>query len=163
MEFPATDEAATSFLTPVRVQTRIRKRLAKKYKTPSTVEEIEAKLRHADRRRQVIAGCGDRISFWDDRWRGDFSLKQSFPIIFALASKKSCIINEFGSWIGNDWVWNVGLTRRVFDWELVRKSLGNTTIINIPRATNSIADSLAKKGCFIDGDMVDWEELFGGL
>ncbi|KAK4855765.1 hypothetical protein QYF36_010650 [Acer negundo] len=51
MEFPATDEAATSFSTPVRVPTRIRKRLAE-CKTPSTVEEIEAKLRHADLRRQ---------------------------------------------------------------------------------------------------------------
>ncbi|KAL5789712.1 hypothetical protein ACOSQ2_004600 [Xanthoceras sorbifolium] len=53
MEFPVSDEAApSSFSTPVRVPTRIRKRLSAECKTPSTVEEIEAKLRHADLRRQ---------------------------------------------------------------------------------------------------------------
>ncbi|KAL5854578.1 hypothetical protein ACOSQ4_004380 [Xanthoceras sorbifolium] len=55
MEFPISDEAApSSFSTPVRVPTRIRKRLSAECKTPSTVEEIEAKLRHADLRRQVF-------------------------------------------------------------------------------------------------------------
>ncbi|KAL5856979.1 hypothetical protein ACOSQ3_004437 [Xanthoceras sorbifolium] len=55
MEFPISDEAApSSFSTPVRVPTRIRKRLSAECKTPSTVEEIEAKLRHADLRRQPL-------------------------------------------------------------------------------------------------------------
>ncbi|KAL5787361.1 hypothetical protein ACOSP7_004310 [Xanthoceras sorbifolium] len=58
MEFPISDEAApSSFSTPVRVPTRIRKRLSAECKTPSTVEEIEAKLRHADLRRQAVYDC----------------------------------------------------------------------------------------------------------
>ena len=48
LEFPATETPSFS-----RVPSRIRKRLLVECKTPSTVEEIEAKLRHADLRRQV--------------------------------------------------------------------------------------------------------------
>ena len=51
MEFSTTD-VVTSFSTSVRVPTKIKKRLAE-CKTPNTVEEIEAKLRHAVLRRYV--------------------------------------------------------------------------------------------------------------
>lgn len=62
MEFPVSDEKAaetTSFssatATATRVPRRLRKRLlAECSKSPCTVEEIEAKLRHADLRRQVF-------------------------------------------------------------------------------------------------------------
>ncbi|XVE49095.1 hypothetical protein DITRI_Ditri01bG0054500 [Diplodiscus trichospermus] len=47
LEFPASETSSFS-----RVPRRIRKRLLVECKTPSTVEEIEAKLRHADLRRQ---------------------------------------------------------------------------------------------------------------
>ena len=47
LEFPASEMPSFS-----RVPRRIRKRLLAECKTP-TVEEIEAKLRHADLRRQV--------------------------------------------------------------------------------------------------------------
>lgn len=60
MEFSVSDEKAaetTSFssATATRVPRRLRKRLlAECSKSPCTVEEIEAKLRHADLRRQVF-------------------------------------------------------------------------------------------------------------
>ncbi|XP_021285798.1 uncharacterized protein LOC110417668 [Herrania umbratica] len=47
LEFPASEKRSFS-----RVPRRIRKRLLAECKTPCTVEEIEAKLRHADLRRQ---------------------------------------------------------------------------------------------------------------
>ncbi|XWS40023.1 hypothetical protein CRYUN_Cryun18bG0104600 [Craigia yunnanensis] len=47
LEFPTSETPSFS-----RVPTRIRKRLLSECKTPSTVEKIEAKLRHADLRRQ---------------------------------------------------------------------------------------------------------------
>ncbi|KAK7328295.1 hypothetical protein VNO77_22398 [Canavalia gladiata] len=51
MEFPAGDEE--SFSSPTRLPKRLRRRLLDaECKSPSTVEEIEAKLRHADLRRQ---------------------------------------------------------------------------------------------------------------
>lgn len=64
MEFPVSDEkaaettsfsSATATATVTRVPRRLRKRLlAECSKSPCTVEEIEAKLRHADLRRQVF-------------------------------------------------------------------------------------------------------------
>lgn len=51
MEFPAGDDE--SFSSPPRLPKRLRRRLVDtEYKSPSTVEEIEAKLRDADLRRQ---------------------------------------------------------------------------------------------------------------
>ncbi|KAJ9687472.1 hypothetical protein PVL29_016096 [Vitis rotundifolia] len=49
MDFPVSDEAA--FVSPPRVPPRLRRRLVES-RSPSTAEEIEAKLRDADRRRQ---------------------------------------------------------------------------------------------------------------
>ncbi|MED6191403.1 hypothetical protein PIB30_116090, partial [Stylosanthes scabra] len=52
MEFPTGDE--DSFSSPTRLPKRLRRRLLDtECKSPSTVEEIEAKLRDADLRRQV--------------------------------------------------------------------------------------------------------------
>ena len=51
MDFPVSDEAA--FVSPPRVPPRLRRRLVES-RSPSTAEEIEAKLRDADRRRQVV-------------------------------------------------------------------------------------------------------------
>lgn len=52
MEFPVGDEESPS--SPVRLPKRLRRRLLDtECKSPSTVEEIEAKLRDADLRRQV--------------------------------------------------------------------------------------------------------------
>ncbi|CAL5329739.1 unnamed protein product [Camellia sinensis] len=48
MEFPATDDTAS----PPRIPRRLRRRLLETKTSPSTVEEIEAKLRDADLRRQ---------------------------------------------------------------------------------------------------------------
>ncbi|GMQ01693.1 hypothetical protein CsSME_00048244 [Camellia sinensis var. sinensis] len=50
MEFPATDDTAS----PQRIPRRLQRRLSEsKTSSPSTVEEIETKLRDADLRRQV--------------------------------------------------------------------------------------------------------------
>lgn len=52
MEFPVGDDE--SFSSPTRLPKRLRRRLLDtEGKSPSTVEEIEAKLRDAERRRQV--------------------------------------------------------------------------------------------------------------
>ncbi|XP_057990823.1 uncharacterized protein LOC110648902 isoform X2 [Hevea brasiliensis] len=50
LDFPLSD--THSFTSPPRIPSRLRKRLLEEARTPSTVEEIEAKLRHADLRRQ---------------------------------------------------------------------------------------------------------------
>ena len=51
MDFPLSDEMSS--VSPPRVPPRLRRRLVES-RSPSTAEEIEAKLRDADRRRQVF-------------------------------------------------------------------------------------------------------------
>ncbi|XP_057452077.1 uncharacterized protein LOC130743872 [Lotus japonicus] len=48
------------------------------------------------------------------------SLQSSFPRLFALASNKNATISDLGSFEGGRWVWDLGLRRRLFDWELPR-------------------------------------------
>ncbi|KAL6964385.1 hypothetical protein U1Q18_035440 [Sarracenia purpurea var. burkii] len=52
MEFPARDETTSPPSSPPRMPRRLRRRLLESKTSPSTVEEIEAKLRDADLRRQ---------------------------------------------------------------------------------------------------------------
>ncbi|KAF5743792.1 hypothetical protein HS088_TW08G00380 [Tripterygium wilfordii] len=52
LDFPVRDYTAPISATPLRVPKRLRERLVTECKTPSTVEEIEAKLRDADLRRE---------------------------------------------------------------------------------------------------------------
>ncbi|KAK2655359.1 hypothetical protein Ddye_008411 [Dipteronia dyeriana] len=58
------------------------------------------------------------MRFWEDIKWDNISLKSAFLRIFALASNKEGVINEFGSWIDSNWVWGVKVRRRLFDWEL---------------------------------------------
>ncbi|KAK3198650.1 hypothetical protein Dsin_022065 [Dipteronia sinensis] len=67
---------------------------------------------------KIQVGCGDRICFWEDVWWEDSPLKMVHPRIYALASKKSGTVMDFGVWQGEKWNWNVHLRRRVFDWEV---------------------------------------------
>ncbi|KAK3213081.1 hypothetical protein Dsin_017787 [Dipteronia sinensis] len=67
---------------------------------------------------KILVGCGDRIRFWEDVWLDDCSLKVAYPRIFALASKKSGTVRDFGSWQKDVWRWNVPLRRSIFDWEV---------------------------------------------
>lgn len=53
LEFPANDNATSSPSSPHKLPRRLRRRLLES-KSPSTVEEIEAKLKEADLRRQVL-------------------------------------------------------------------------------------------------------------
>lgn len=52
MEIPASDDGATS-LSPPTIPPWLRQKLSEAKTSPPTVEEIEAKLRGADLRRQV--------------------------------------------------------------------------------------------------------------
>ena len=53
LEFPANDNTTSSSFSPPRLPRRLRRRLLET-KSPCTVEEIEAKLKEADLRRQVL-------------------------------------------------------------------------------------------------------------
>jgi hypothetical protein len=63
-------------------------------------------------------GRGDRVRLWHDRWCGDVSLKDSFPVLYACASNKAATISEVLV-RENGWVdWWVSFVRNFNDWEL---------------------------------------------
>ncbi|KAE8695455.1 WD repeat-containing protein 48-like protein isoform 2 [Hibiscus syriacus] len=65
-------------------------------------------------------GNGESISFWNDVWADECSLKFLFPRIFVLSTNKEGKIAEFGSFEPSGWVWNVQTRRSLSDWELVQ-------------------------------------------
>ncbi|KAK3227947.1 hypothetical protein Dsin_007809 [Dipteronia sinensis] len=67
---------------------------------------------------KVVVGSSARVCFWNDVWWGEVPFKETFPRIFALSTQKRGLINEYGSWQGEEWMWNVKLRRRVFYWEM---------------------------------------------
>lgn len=54
-----------------------------------------------------IVGRGDRVEFWSEVCVQGVSLKEAFPRCFALASKKSGVVKDFGGWSGSVWAWKV--------------------------------------------------------
>jgi hypothetical protein len=69
---------------------------------------------------KLVAGLGDRIRFWHDKWCGDAPLKTIFPVLFACSSSRdaslaSCLTNS-GVHEGRDW--NIAFIRDFNDWEV---------------------------------------------
>lgn len=56
---------------------------------------------------------GEIIDFWEDDSIGGVVLKYAYSRVFALAIKKEGRVVEFGSWQENEWVWQIGLRRRL--------------------------------------------------
>ncbi|GMJ11562.1 hypothetical protein HRI_004825400 [Hibiscus trionum] len=71
---------------------------------------------------KIQVGDGTFTSFWSDSWLCDSPLQSLFPRIFTLSTNKAGKVSEFGSKIGPNWVWNMSLRRRLFDWENVQWS-----------------------------------------
>jgi hypothetical protein len=63
-------------------------------------------------------GDGSRISFWEDIWCGDRTLKEAFPLLFNLASLKGASIADNMERSNGVIQWNVQFTRLFHDWEV---------------------------------------------
>lgn len=48
------------------------------------------------------------------------ALHYRFPRIFGLVSNKNTIVGELGSFLNGRWQWDLGLRRRLFNWERPR-------------------------------------------
>ena len=65
-------------------------------------------------------GDGTRIRFWHDRWIGENSLKDRYPVLYACSAVKDACISEV-LWApegGSVRVWNLRFYRAFEDWEL---------------------------------------------
>uniref|UniRef100_A0A2N9EW14 Reverse transcriptase domain-containing protein n=1 Tax=Fagus sylvatica TaxID=28930 RepID=A0A2N9EW14_FAGSY len=92
---------------------------------------------------ELVAGLGDRIRFWHDKWCGDAPLKTMFPVLFACSSSSdaslaSCLTNS-GVHEGRDW--NISFIRDFNDWE-VEEVLAFFNFIQSRIPTNVDPDSL---------------------
>ncbi|KAK3224489.1 hypothetical protein Dsin_011514 [Dipteronia sinensis] len=67
---------------------------------------------------QVVVGCGDIESFWNDVRVDSTSLKIAFPRIFVLTTNKAGCVRDFGKRVDSKWKWEVQLRRPLFDWEI---------------------------------------------
>lgn len=63
-------------------------------------------------------GQGNNVRFWQDPWVETTPLFTKFPRMFALATNKNAKVSEMGVFINGSWEWDLGLRRRLFDWEI---------------------------------------------
>jgi hypothetical protein len=61
---------------------------------------------------------GSRISFWEDVWCGESSLKDTFPGLFNIASVKEASIADNVERSNGAVQWNIVFTRLIHDWEV---------------------------------------------
>ncbi len=78
---------------------------------------------------ELVAGLGNRIRFWHDKWCGDAPLKTMFPILFDCSSSRdaslaSCLTN-LG--VNEGRVWNITFIRDFNDWEVEEVLLFSTS------------------------------------
>ena len=62
-------------------------------------------------------GRGDKISFWEDVWVGNTSLKTCFQRLYTLAANQEQKVEEAGGWEGSEWQWRLQWRRERFEWE----------------------------------------------
>jgi hypothetical protein len=63
-------------------------------------------------------GVGSRISFWEDVWCGERSLKDTFSGLFSIARFRKASIVENMEWSNSAIQWNIVFTRLIHDWEV---------------------------------------------
>lgn len=61
---------------------------------------------------------GDRVLFWRDRWCGEVTLEEMFPLIFRIAIDPEAMMASYGFGQGQVIVWSIQLWREVQDWEM---------------------------------------------
>ncbi|KAL8476037.1 hypothetical protein ACS0TY_028632 [Phlomoides rotata] len=63
-------------------------------------------------------GNGRNTWFWEDKWVGNFRLRDKFPRLYNLCQEKSVRIWDVGEWMGDTWVWKWGWRRNLRDREM---------------------------------------------
>ena len=62
-------------------------------------------------------GNGKTISFWEDRWVGNVTLKSKFLRLYSLIVDKDISLNLCEDWINSVWLENLIWRRGLFEWE----------------------------------------------
>ncbi|KAL8511492.1 hypothetical protein ACS0TY_018045 [Phlomoides rotata] len=63
-------------------------------------------------------GNGMSTYFWYDKWVGESSFSESFPILFSLCTNKEVKVGESGCLVDGVWQWSPSWRRDPLSWEL---------------------------------------------
>ncbi|MCI14824.1 putative non-LTR retroelement reverse transcriptase, partial [Trifolium medium] len=63
-------------------------------------------------------GNGTLTSFWNDIWVGGQTLRHRFPRLFGIFTQKNAMISAMGTWVENQWRWELSWRRVLFVWEV---------------------------------------------
>jgi reverse transcriptase-like protein len=66
---------------------------------------------------QINIGDGNSTLFWYDKWYHEGPLKGLFPRLFSISMQQNALIAQMGSWLDNEWTWNLSWRRQLFEWE----------------------------------------------
>ncbi|KAK8996005.1 hypothetical protein V6N11_076255 [Hibiscus sabdariffa] len=61
-------------------------------------------------------GNGRTLDFWNDKWVNGQCLRNTYHRVYALATRKTEKIADFGTWDDSVWRWEVRLRRPPFNW-----------------------------------------------
>lgn len=67
-------------------------------------------------------GDGKDFSFWEGLWVGDKTLKEAFPRLYNLSTRKDGLVKDMGEWCEGRWTWKVEWRRRLLDRERALES-----------------------------------------
>lgn len=62
-------------------------------------------------------GDGRNASFWEGAWSGDVTLRELFPRLYLLITRKEGVVGDMGEWIDGKWIWKVEWRRELLDRE----------------------------------------------
>ncbi|KAK2660968.1 hypothetical protein Ddye_007501 [Dipteronia dyeriana] len=91
---------------------------------------------------KIVTGNGSRAVFWDLTGGDSIQLKIACSRIFALAVKKSDVIQDFESLPGSRWSWEIALRGPLIDWEKSRWEVLLSFLDNI-KVRRMASDSLS--------------------
>ncbi|KAK3222181.1 hypothetical protein Dsin_009206 [Dipteronia sinensis] len=91
---------------------------------------------------KVVIGDGSKANFWDITNVDSIKLKMACPRIYALAVRKTRVVQDFGGWHDSQWEWKVALRRPLFDWEKTQGCVFRSLLDSIT-VTRLIPDTLA--------------------
>jgi len=66
----------------------------------------------------ITVGKGSKISFWEDRWAGDSTLKDKFPSLYRLSTQQEALISSMGWFEGHLWKWTLAWKKALTQSEI---------------------------------------------
>lgn len=66
-------------------------------------------------------GEGIEVAFWDGVWAGASMVKDLFPRLYHLSSRKDGVVREMGDWVNGRWMWKLEWRRELLEREKARE------------------------------------------